>query len=252
MANGYGVGVSVSVCLHALLIAALVHGWEARSREPSPMPKFVQARLVALDSAAVKQQAPAPAPDRQRRQREQEQERRRKAEADRARRAAIEREKQRKAEQQRRQRAAEKRAREEKAQREIERQEQLERERRSAFDEALKEEQDLQAADINARAVASVAQAIRQRIEAVWNRPPSARNGMVTEVRISFVPTGRVVASNITKSSGNAALDRSVLTAIRKVEVFPAVAQLARKQPLVFERQVRTTQLIFRVEGLRQ
>jgi colicin import membrane protein len=98
----------------------------------------------------------------------------------------------------------------------------------------------------------SVAQSIQQRIESVWSRPPSARNGMVTEVKINFVPTGRVIAANIIKSSGNPALDRSVLTAIKKVEVFPEVAELARKEPALFEREVRTTQLNFLVEDLRQ
>jgi colicin import membrane protein len=98
----------------------------------------------------------------------------------------------------------------------------------------------------------SVAQAIQQRIESVWSRPPSARNGMLTVVKINFVPTGRVVAANIVEGSGNAALDRSVLTAIRRVETFPEVAELARKEPAVFEREVRTTLLNFRVEDLRQ
>lgn len=248
MRSAYGIGISVSVGLHTLLIAALVFGWESHQREFKPMPDFVQARVVALDSSAIKKQTPPPKDEAKQRR---ELERQRKAEADKARRA-IEQEKKREAAQRRKQRAAEERARKEKARKEIQQQEQLEHQRRNAFDEALEEEQDLQAADINAQAVSSVAQAIQQRIEAVWNRPPSARNGMVAEVRIKFVPTGRVVSSNITKSSGNSSLDRSVLTAIRKVEVFPAVAELARKQPTLFERQVRTTQLIFRVEGLRQ
>ncbi|MFC6980738.1 cell envelope integrity protein TolA [Microbulbifer taiwanensis] len=248
----------ISLVFHGALIAVLTYGWEASSQpERKPMPKFVQAKLVSADALAPKKTAP-PKVDKiqQRQQRELEQQR--KAEAEKKRRAAIERkkkleaEKKRKAEAERKRKAAEEKSRREKERKEKERKEQLERERQSAFDEALEEEEELLDAREGAQAVMSVAQAIQQRIESVWSRPPSARNGMLTVVQINFVPTGRVVAANIVEGSGNAALDRSVLTAIRRVEVFPEVAELARKEPSLFEREVRKTLLNFRVEDLRQ
>lgn len=256
MKGSYGPAVIISLALHALLIAVLAFGWEGEhKRELKPMPKFVQAKLVTLESKSNKPKAP-PKVDKIQQRREAE-ERRRKAEQERKRKAAIERkkkeaEKKRKAEQARKKREAEEKARKEKERKEREQKEKLEQERKSAFEEALEDEEALQEASEDSEVVMSIAQAIQQRIKAVWNLPPSARNGMVVEVQINFVPTGRVVAANITKSSGNAALDRSVVTAVKKVEVFPEVAEMAREEPSLFERQVRTTKLIFKAEGLRQ
>lgn len=257
-ASSYFLPVLLSVLLHGVLIAVLGFGWESSSKpERKPMPNFVQAKLVTVDATVKKKKAP-PKVDLREKRRQQELERQREAKAERERRAALERkkkseaEKKKKAEAERKRKAAEEKARKEKERKEKERKEQLERERKSAFDEALEDEEELLDAREDAQAVMSVAQAIQARIESVWSRPPSARNGMVTVVQINFVPTGRVVAANITEGSGNAALDRSVLQAIRKVEVFPEVAELAREEPTVFEREVRTTLLNFRVEDLRQ
>ena len=259
MNGSYGPAIVISVALHAALIAVLTFGWEAEhKRELKPMPKFVQAKLVTMESKAQKKTAPPKVDLIEKKRRQQELERQRKAEAEKKRKAAADRkkkleaDKKRKAEAERKKRAAEEKARKEKERKEKERKEQLEKERQSAFEEALEDEEELSEASDDATAVMSVAQAIQQRIEAVWSRPPSARNGMVVEVQINFVPTGRVVASTITKSSGNAAVDRSVTTAVKKVEVFPEVADVAREEPALFERQIRTTKLIFRVEGLRQ
>ncbi|WP_250459528.1 cell envelope integrity protein TolA [Microbulbifer litoralis] len=255
--NSYLLPVFVSLLLHGLLIAVLGFGWEATKEPKRTMPQFVQAKLVTVDATVKKKQAPKKVDLREKR-RQRELERQRQAEAERERRAALERkkkaeaDKKRKAEAERKRKAAEEKARQEKERKEREQKEQLERERQSAFDEALEDEEELLDAREDAQAVMSIAQAIQQRIESVWNLPPSARNGMVTEVQINFVPTGRVVATNIVEGSGNAALDRSVINAVRKVEVFPEVADLAREEPALFEREVRTTRLIFRVEGLRQ
>ncbi|MBB3062757.1 cell envelope integrity protein TolA [Microbulbifer rhizosphaerae] len=252
MRGSYSLAIVISLLLHGTLIAVVTYGWEATSRpERKPMPQFVQAKLVTIEPKVTQKKTP-PKVDLEQKRRQRELERQRQAEAEKKRRAETERkkkeaEKKKKAEQERKKKEAE-----EKARREKERKEQIERERRSAFDEALEEEEELLEATEDTQAVMSVAQAIQMRIESVWSRPPSARNGMLTVVQINFVPTGRVVAANIVEGSGNAALDRSVLTAIRKVEVFPEVAELARKEPALFEREVRTTLLNFRVEDLRQ
>ena len=245
----YALAVIFSLAFHGGLVVALSHGWEASEAERRPMPKFVQAKLVSAEALAPEKKTP-PKQDliKQRQQRELERQRREQAEKER--RAAAERKK--KTEAERKKKAAEEKARKERQRKEEERREQLERERQSAFDEALEEEEELLEAREGDQAVMSVAQAIRQRIESAWSRPPSARNDMLTVVQINFVPTGRVVAANIIQSSGNAAMDRSVLQAVHKVEVFPEVAELARKESTIFERKVRTTLLNFRPEDLRQ
>jgi len=256
-ASSYFLPVLVSILFHGLLIAVLSFGWEAKEPERRPMPKFVQAKLVSAEALAPRKTAP-PKVDLIKQRQQRELERQRQAQAEKERRAALERkkkaeaEKKRKAEAERKKKAAEEKARREEERKEKERKEQRERERQSAFEEALEKEEDLLEADEGAEAVMSVAQAIQQRIESVLSWPPSARNGMVTEVKINFVPTGRVVAANIVKGSGNAALDRSVITAVHKVETFPEVAELARNEPALFERQVRTTILRFTVTGMRQ
>ncbi|HEY8568182.1 cell envelope integrity protein TolA [Microbulbifer sp.] len=260
MNGSYGPAIVISVALHALLIAVLTFGWEAEhKKELKPMPKFVQAKLVTLESKSNKPKAPPKVDLIKQRQLQQEREKQQKAAEDQKRKAAAERKKKEEAEKKRKadeaarkKKEAEDKARKEKERKEKERKEKLEQERKSAFEEALEDEEEIQDASDDATAVMSVAQAIQQRIQAVWSRPPSARNGMVVEVQINFVPTGRVVAATITQGSGNAAVDRSVLTAIKKVEVFPEVADVAREEPSLFERQIRTTKLIFRPEDLRQ
>ncbi|USD22265.1 cell envelope integrity protein TolA [Microbulbifer variabilis] len=259
----YVLAIIISLLLHGALITAITYGWEASSMpERKPMPKFVQAKLVTIEAATPKKKLPKKVDKiQQRAQREAEQ--KRKAEVERKRRAALEQKKKQEAEKKRKAKVeADRKAKQEKAQREKERKEkerkekelkeQLAKERESSFNEALEDEQELLDANDGQQAVMSVAQAIQQQIEAVWSRPPSARNGMLTKVKINFVPTGRVVATNIVEGSGNAALDRSVLTAIRRVEVFPEVAKLAQEEPVIFEREVRTTILNFKVEDLRQ
>ncbi|WP_105101809.1 cell envelope integrity protein TolA [Microbulbifer pacificus] len=260
MNGSYGPAIVISVALHALLIAVLTFGWEAEhKKELKPMPKFVQAKLVQLESKSTNERKAPPKVDLiEKQRRQQELERQQKAAEEKKRQAAAERkkkeeaDKKRKAEEARKKKEAEEKARKEKERKEKARQEKLEQERKNAFEDALEDEEEVHDASSDAAAVMSVAQAIQQRIESVWSRPPSARNGMVVEVQINFVPTGRVVAATITRGSGNAAVDRSVLTAVKKVEVFPEVADVARKEPSLFERQIRTTKLIFRVEGLRQ
>ncbi|GAA5445722.1 hypothetical protein Misp06_03925 [Microbulbifer sp. NBRC 101763] len=259
----YALAIIISLLLHGALIAAITYGWDASSMpERKPMPKFVQAKLVTIEAATPKKKLPKKV-DKIKQRAEREAEQKRKAEVERKRRAALEQKKKLEAEKKRkakveadRKAQAEKARREkeqqEKARKEKELQEKLAKERQSSFDEALQDEEDLLDAPEAEQALASVSDAINRHIAGVWSRPPSARNGMLTTVKINFVPTGRVVAANIIESSGNAAYDRSVLTAIKKVEVFPEVAELAREEPVIFEREVRTTIVNFRPEDLRQ
>ncbi|WP_413664413.1 cell envelope integrity protein TolA [Microbulbifer sp. CNSA002] len=259
----YALAIIISLVLHGALIAAMTYGWEASSMpERKPMPKFVQAKLVTIEAATPKKKLPKKV-DKIKQRADRAAEQKRKAEVERKRRAALEHKKKLEAEKKRKAKLeADRKAQAEKARREKEQQEKarkekelkekLAQERQSSFDEALQDEEDLLDAPEAEQALASVSDAINRHIAGVWSRPPSARNGMLTTVKINFVPTGRVVAANIIESSGNAAYDRSVLTAIKKVEVFPEVAELAREEPVIFEREVRTTIVNFRPEDLRQ
>jgi len=81
-----------------------------------------------------------------------------------------------------------------------------------------------------------------------WNRPPSARNNMQVLLSIRLVPTGDVVSVSIKRSSGNAALDRSAVLAVEKVERF---AMLQGMPGALFEKHFRTIDIAFRPEDLR-
>jgi len=140
-----------------------------------------------------------------------------------------------------RQRAAEEDAR----RREQERLAQQQAEREAAT-RAAQEAQANQIASENL-IVAEYAGIIKRIISQNWQIPPSARNGMMTEVRLQLVPTGEVVAVNIIQSSGNDLFDRSVLQAVERADRFIELQDLDNT---VFERNFRTFTLVFRPEDL--
>ena len=93
-----------------------------------------------------------------------------------------------------------------------------------------------------------VAATIQRAVVNRWTRPPSARNGMVSVLSIQLVPTGEVVGVGMLTTSGDAAFDRSAISAVERVGKFPEIAQLDSR---VFETTFRRFQLIFRPEDLR-
>jgi colicin import membrane protein len=116
------------------------------------------------------------------------------------------------------------------------------------FAEAVAAEQ----AEINAqedeRVANSYRQLIQQRLSENWSRPPSARLGMETLIRIRLVPTGRIVGVTILTTSGDTAFDRSVEQAALKVEQF---VELQGMEPDLFERKFRQVDVAFSPEDLR-
>ena len=109
---------------------------------------------------------------------------------------------------------------------------------RSEFERELSlalvgEERARQAVTNDEKAMAYVAQIQREIIQN-WSRPPSARNGMQTILRVHLVPTGEVVDVNIEESSGNESFDRSAVQAVRKSGRF-----LVPGDALRFERDFR-------------
>lgn len=79
-----------------------------------------------------------------------------------------------------------------------------------------------------------------------WSRPPSARNGMQTLLKVFLVPTGEVVDVSVLESSGNAAFDRSAIQAVRKVRRFDVP-----RESRLFEDKFREFEVLFRPEDLR-
>jgi TonB family protein len=110
------------------------------------------------------------------------------------------------------------------------------------------EESAAEATATSAEMAASYSALIQQTVINYWSRPPSARNGMETELSIQLIPTGEVVSVTVIKSSGNSAFDRSAINAVEKAGSFPELQNLP---PREFEKSFRRFRLLFRPEDLR-
>ncbi len=95
--------------------------------------------------------------------------------------------------------------------------------------------------------VQSATALIQQALQQVWNRPPSARNGMRAILRIRMLPTGELIEASITQSSGDSAFDRSAENAVYSASPF---AELQNLPINVFNTNFRTLTLIFEPEDL--
>jgi len=87
---------------------------------------------------------------------------------------------------------------------------------------------------------------IQREIIQSWPRPPSARNGMQVLLTVFLVPTGEVVDVMLKTSSGNDALDRSAMLAVRKAERFIVPTNSAQ-----FEKDFRALEIVMTVTGMR-
>lgn len=252
--NAYTLPIVISLGLHALVVGIMTWNWESIAKpEKARTPSYVQAKVVELTSKSEKQAQQA---EQQKvidmRKRRQEQERR---EAEQQRQREAEQKAQRQA--QERKQEAERKAKAEREKRErdlaqrLEREQRQEAERRKAqerLDQALAQEEEyLDQQEIRSQAL-SYLDAIGQRIEQNWSRPPSARAGMQCVLLIQFVPTGQVVDVTIVQSSGNAAFDRSAEQAVKRVGRFPEIQNMP---PEVFESQFRQLRLKFNPKDLR-
>ncbi len=245
--EGFILPALISVVLHGLLLFLLTANWEPeRDRTIRKVPRHVNAKLVTLDQAAAKpKQAkprpaeltpqppkpkveppkpnveppkPKPAPTlKPAPKKEPPKPDPKKLEE------ARKREQQKKAEEERRQREKE-------------------------MTLAMATEEDMQAAESDTDLAMAYTDSIRAAIEDNWSRPPSARRDMEVVLRLQLIPTGEVVSVSVMKSSGNEAFDTSAINAVKKAERFPEVADAS---PQVFERHLRSFQLVFRPEDLR-
>jgi colicin import membrane protein len=149
------------------------------------------------------------------------------------------------------------------AQRERERQERIrvEQQRELVEAERLRQEEEIErqrqaeevaviaaeAARTEFELVQSATALIQQALQQVWNRPPSARNGMRAILRIRMLPTGELLEALITQSSGDSAFDRSAENAVYSASPF---AELQNLPINVFNTNFRTLSLIFEPEDL--
>lgn len=133
--------------------------------------------------------------------------------------------------------------------------EQREREaaKASALNELLGDEteyQQAQADRIGDQVAASFDDVIRRYVSQQWRRPPTARNGMVVEVRLSMLPTGQITDAVVIRSSGDPGFDQSAVQAVKNVGRIPEMQQLSSENPAEFNRLYRQRNLRFRPEDL--
>jgi len=153
--------------------------------------------------------------------------------------------------------ASEQRQREEQQRQEQQRQEQQRQQEVAAQQERERQQRAQQEAAAQAQATAAAAQEgeavmsyttlIHDLVQQQWSRPPSARNGMVTVLRIRLVPTGEVIDVEVVQSSGDGAFDRAAVTAVNRVGT---IRELQGMDPQLFNRNFRTLLLTFRPEDL--
>ena len=67
---------------------------------------------------------------------------------------------------------------------------------------------------------------IQQLVQENWSRPPSARNGMQTVLRITMLPTGEVTDVAIIQSSNDPAFDRAAESAVFRAAPFRELQSL--------------------------
>jgi colicin import membrane protein len=260
--EGYPPAVVVAVLLHGLLLWFIFdRSMESREFVKIDRPASIAASTVAANPQRLRrieqlelqrQQERKLAQERQQRQQREEQTRREAAERERQRvadqqKAELQRKQaqdaQRKKQEQDRQRVTQEEARK----REQERAQQAAREQANR-DAAAKAEAQRQAAVSEEQSLVSqYAVIIKDLITQNWQLSADARNGMSAWVELKLTPTGDIVSSTITQSSGSALFDRSVLQAVTRVGSFPELREL----PIaVFERNFRSITLQFQPEDL--
>ena len=261
--NGYPLSVIIAVSCHSLLLAFFI--WlQSNANEQSlelVQPTIIKALFIdenpqVRNQRVMEQQRIARMQEEeqnrilQERETEQEMERERQRQEDEQQRAAL----RERAELERLQREEElerqQQEREESEKRELAEREELERqqeaERNRQFEENAAEAQ-AEAARTEFELVQSATAIIQQAVQQVWNRPPSARNGMRAILQIQMLPTGELLDVRITQTSGDAAFDRASENAVYSAAPFTELRDLPIN---IFNANFRTLSLIFQPEDL--
>tara|TARA_B100000886_G_scaffold338197_1_gene300509 strand:+ start:641 stop:1363 length:723 start_codon:yes stop_codon:yes gene_type:complete len=237
----YLAGVTVSGLIHLLLFSFLLLNWQAPSKIIYFQPKYIKAELVTLSpklpaESVQRQQYDQLIPEEKRQDRERQnhnvEEQQILENKDKKVAAESGLKKKKLAELRKKERDSE----------------EAQKKKLAEWESLLDREAQELAAREDEEVAKSYYQIIRQRLSDNWSRPPSARLGMTAKVRIILVPTGRVVGVVIESSSGDAAFDRSVEQAIRKVDQF---VELQGMDDRLFELRFRQVTVLFSPEDLR-
>lgn len=275
--QSYGLAVVFAVVLHIVVIALFAIEWpEEKRRVADPTPKNIQAKVIQTESKAAKKRKLA---EEKRLKNEnwkkylakkkaaKEKARKDKARKDKAKKAQAAKDKAKKLAQKKADKkkadALKKKALEEKEialekerlrQEELEAQAEFERQQEAELMEALAAEEQQRSMDKaladelllqkNESIKADYSAKIKAKIEKNWRFPPSARPDMRVEVRFQMVPTGEVTSVTIIKSSGNEAVDRSVIAAVKRAQPLPVT-----KDARLFEQEFRNVIMGFSPKG---
>lgn len=261
--NGYPLSVTIAVSFHSLLLVFLI--WlQSNANEQSlelVQPTIIKALFIdenpqVRNQRVMEQQRIARLQQEeqnrilQERETEREMERERQRQEDEQQRAAL----RERAELERVQREEEleqqQQEREESEKRQLAEREELERQQEAERNRALEEnaaEAQAEAARTEFELVQSATAIIQQAVQQVWNRPPSARNGMRAILQIQMLPTGELLDVRITQTSGDAAFDRASENAVYSAAPFTELRDLPIN---IFNANFRTLSLIFQPEDL--
>jgi colicin import membrane protein len=244
----YSVAILLSLMLHLGLVGALFVDWQPETKRVIVQPQYIEAKLVELapkKKAQVLKPKAAPKKPRVDLAKKKREEKKRLAKVAAQKKAAEKK----RLEQERLTQAERERKEQERLEALRRQQQEAERLRKETeFSEVLAAEEALISAQADEQTANSYRQLIQQRLSENWSRPPIARLGMETVIRIRLVPTGRVVGVTILKSSGDTAFDRSVEQAALKAEQF---AELQAMEPALFEKKFRQVDVAFSPEDLR-
>ena len=261
--NGYPLSVIIAVSFHSLLLAFLI--WLQSNANAQSLelvqPTIIKALFIdenpqVRNRRVMEQQRIARLQQEeqnrilQERETEREMERERQRQEDEQQRAAL----RERAELERVQREEEleqqQQEREESEKRQLAEREELERQQEAERNRALEEnaaEAQAEAARTEFELVQSATAIIQQAVQQVWNRPPSARNGMRAILQIQMLPTGELLDVRITQTSGDAAFDRASENAVYSAAPFTELRDLPIN---IFNANFRTLSLIFQPEDL--
>ena len=259
--NGYPLSIVVAVSFHSLILAFLIWLQSTSSAESLELvqPTIIKALFIDENPQVRNQRIIEQQRIREIEREEQrrvQQERELEQEADRQRqeeeqqRAALlereELERQLRLEQQE-ELERERREQEDREERELAARQQQEAERRREIAERASAEAASEAARTEFELVQSATAIIQQAVQQVWNRPPSARNGMRAILQIQMLPTGELLDARITQSSGDPAFDRASENAVYSAAPFTELRDLPIN---IFNANFRTLSLIFQPEDL--
>ena len=79
-------------------------------------------------------------------------------------------------------------------------------------------------------------------VEDAWMKPKNIPGGLVANIKLRIKPNGRIIKSELIKSSGNIRFDNSALQAVRRVEAFHFFDSISSR---VYEKEFKNIAISF-------